>query len=79
MTVRIGWLKLKCMSVADWRAPGGTGMTAWDGGWPSGLKSMVRLSRSAFSGKALRMLHAETPGQNTCTCTSRVAMAVGAG
>ncbi|ERK99087.1 hypothetical protein O999_13090 [Pseudomonas putida LF54] len=29
-----------------------------------GLKSMVRSSRSAFSGKALRMLREETPGQS---------------
>ena len=27
MTVRIGWLKLKCMSVADWR---GTGQYRYD-------------------------------------------------
>jgi YD repeat-containing protein len=51
MTARTGWLKLKRMSVAGWRAPGSTGMTAWDGGWPSRRKSTAKSSTSAFSGK----------------------------
>ncbi|MNZ34636.1 hypothetical protein D3C78_520170 [compost metagenome] len=38
-------------SMASWRVPGTTVMTAWVGGLPSWLRSMARSSRSASSGK----------------------------
>ncbi len=50
-TARIGWSVQKRWSMASWRVPASTGTTALDGGWPSGLRSMARSSRSASCGK----------------------------
>jgi len=66
--------RLKRMSVAGWRAPGSTVMTAWDGGWPSRRRSTVKSSTSASSGKALGCCARRHLGRESCTCMSREAM-----